>query len=177
MGIISKLEEENKKLTLKLGITAKLEEENKTLTLKLGELSKKVNKDVDALTETERNETDDNNPFAYLNNSTEPWAVKYRELRAYKSKHGDCKVPKSFSGGLGSWVDNQRTAYRNFRAGKKTAMTQQRIDALDDIEFFWGSKFPAPYKWEDGLSELEKYSKVMGHANIPIDESNQTPVA
>ena len=159
-------------------IIAKLKEENEELTMKLAELTKKANVDVDALTETERNESDDDDPsFAFLNDSNEPWAVKYRQLRAYKSKHGDCKVPKSFAGGLGSWVDNQRTAYRYFRAGKKTALTQQRIDALDEIEFFWGSKFPAPYKWEDGLAELEKYSQVMGHANIPLDESNQTPVA
>jgi Helicase associated domain len=31
--------------------------------------------------------------------------------------------------------------------------------------------------WEQGMAEFEKLHKAMGHANIPINENNHTPIA
>jgi len=39
--------------------------------------------------------------------------------------------------GLGRWVDSQRQYYKKWKAGTPTSLTQERIDALNDLGFIW----------------------------------------
>jgi hypothetical protein len=81
-------------------------------------------------------------------------------------------------GQLGQWVNNQKRAYKNVKTGKKgVKITSERIAMLDSLGFHWGKNFPEPFSWEQGMAELKKFHAAMGHANIPINDSNHTPIA
>jgi hypothetical protein len=41
---------------------------------------------------------------------------------------------------LGTWVHTQRRQYKLMIEGKKSSMTQEKIQALDSIGFFWTTK-------------------------------------
>jgi Helicase associated domain len=45
------------------------------------------------------------------------------------------KWPQDMS--LGRWVSMQRGQYKDFKAGRKTVMTKERIKLLQDIGFEW----------------------------------------
>ena len=59
-------------------------------------------------------------------------------LKAYKTEHGDCRVPQRFrtKGGfqLGTWVTHRRNDYKVGR------LTPDRIDALNKLGFIWSVK-------------------------------------
>jgi len=67
------------------------------------------------------------------------WFKKFELLKEYKENHGNCLVPHDYDL-LGSWVNAQRYFYRRFKEGKKTYISQKRIDLLDEIQFVWDSK-------------------------------------
>eukprot|EP00957_Ditylum_brightwellii_P144314 10994363-Ditylum_brightwellii.AAC.1 len=86
------------------------------------------------------------------------WMERYQELVQYKHDHGDCLVPKDYASNhsLGRWVENQRHYYR-----KKTSITPERIQKLNDIEFIWE---PLEYKWNLQYQELVDFVGSNGHA-------------
>ena len=56
-------------------------------------------------------------------------------LTAYKAEHGHVRVPKRFQTKdgftLGSWVGSRRKEYKN------RTLSQERIDALEEVGFIW----------------------------------------
>jgi hypothetical protein len=101
-----------------------------------------------------------------------PWSIKYHLLKQYKQQHGDCKVPQRDKD-LGRWVNNLRSLLKNNK------LSQERIDKLDKIGFYWGKDFPEPRTWDDNFQELQEYHSTFGHSNVPVDSnpSLQTPLA
>jgi len=103
------------------------------------------------------------------------WEVRYMELRAYKTQHGNCLVPKTsrVSPQLGSWVHEQRRQYRLMREGKSSPMTPERIKALEELGFVWAPKkielaSGIAFSWENGLEHLNHYKSVHGNCFVPI---------
>jgi hypothetical protein len=101
-----------------------------------------------------------------------PWSTKYHLLKQYKQQHGDCKVPEKDKA-LGIWVKNAR------QHRKQNRLSQERIDKLDKIGFYWGKGYPEPRTWDDNFQELQEYHSTFGHSNVPVDSnpSLQTPLA
>jgi hypothetical protein len=146
----SKVREQEKELREK-------EEEVKKLKQIIDELQAKVEgadegDDDDELSE---DETDKLNP-------NDPWDKNIIKLLEFRAANGHCNVPISVPG-LGKWVTNQRY---NYTKGK---LKVERIIQLENIGFIWGKNHPAPMSWEEGLEELKKYKKTMGHCNILVD--------
>ena len=90
-----------------------------------------------------------------------PFSKNYSLLKQYKQENGDCKVPQKQKP-LGKWVDNTRSKFKN----KK--LSQDKIDKLNKIGFYWGKGHPEPATWEDRLEELQKYQETFGHCNVPV---------
>jgi len=69
---------------------------------------------------------------AVLLRLTDPWDGWYGRLLAYVEEHGDALVPRKYKAAdgaaLGSWVSNQRTAYK---AGKMSEARAARLEAVD----------------------------------------------
>ena len=70
------------------------------------------------------------------------WNKRLQELRAYRAAHGSCNVPQRYQANLplGTWVHTQRRQYKLRKEGKKNSMTQEKIEALESIDFNWDAK-------------------------------------
>ena len=89
----------------------------------------------------------DSTKNAKESSSTEPvkggretrWTARYNELVAFQRQHGHCRVPHGygFNRKLAWWVMNQRAQFSHMKQGKKTWLTRERIQMLDDLGFIW----------------------------------------
>ena len=90
-----------------------------------------------------------------------PWETRFKELLKYRAKRGDCNIPVRSKGGIGTWVSNQRRAY------KDGELSQDRIDQLNGIGFKWSLKERGPLQWEMRFEELIEYKAKHGSCNVP----------
>jgi hypothetical protein len=69
------------------------------------------------------------------------WVDRLSELTEYRQKHGHCNVPANYSENpkLGTWVQPQRYHYKLHLDGKKSQMTNLRIQELESLGFEWKS--------------------------------------
>lgn len=67
------------------------------------------------------------------------WDKRFEELVEYQKKHQSTNVPGKYKANpaLGTWVRNQRCQYWAKRRGKKSPMTEKRIEKLQSIGFRW----------------------------------------
>ena len=74
------------------------------------------------------------------------WTQMYRQLEAYKTEHGHCRVPTRYKGDanaparLGKWVE-QQWGRRNGQKGK-SPLTEDEFERLDALGFVWEVKKP-----------------------------------
>ena len=59
------------------------------------------------------------------------WERRYEALVAYKAEHAHCNAPCREETGVGKFVSQQRTAY------KENRLSEERIKRLEDIGFTW----------------------------------------
>jgi len=67
------------------------------------------------------------------------WQKQFNLLLEFKERHGHTIVPQHYkeNKNLALWVTTQRYDYKKFRENKKTFMSQERVDALNEIGFVW----------------------------------------
>ena len=102
---------------------------------------------------------------------SDPWNIKYKQLRQYRMENGDCRVLADYKQNppLGIWVKNQRQHYGNVQGGKKgRKISQERIEKLDSIGFFWGVKYSTGTErsFKEYISELQKYKHTFGNFKV-----------
>ena len=70
------------------------------------------------------------------------WNKRLGELKVYREENGDCVVPRGYNDNqkLGRWVNNQRAQYRLMKDGKKSQMTEERAQKLEEAGFVWKAK-------------------------------------
>ncbi|MEE2845109.1 MAG: Helicase associated domain protein [Gemmatimonadota bacterium] len=97
-----------------------------------------------------------------LRHSTETFWEGLGYLKAYKTEHGDCRVPAIFRTEdgftLGTWVVHRRGEYKNER------LISDRIDALNKLGFIW-DLFEDDY--QRGLDYLKAYKAEHGDCRVP----------
>ena len=90
-------------------------------------------------------------------------SIWFGKLAAYKSEHGDVRVPFKFKtadgSALGIWVSEQR---RHKSRGK---LCPERVGRLDALGMVWD---PLLEDWEDKLSKLVAYQSEHGHVRVPF---------
>ena len=99
------------------------------------------------------------------------WHDHFRQLCGYKVQFGHCRVPQKYTANpkLGSWVQKQRTRYREFQEGKASPMTKQRIRDLEIIRFDWGtSRTDSETIWSMRFQQLLEFKSQYGHCVVPI---------
>ena len=99
-------------------------------------------------------------------NVSRQWIAIFQELKLYKAKHGHCNVPQR-TGRLGAWVHNQRRQYRLLQEGKRSSMTDERIQKLESIGFQWSLRGTPKGSWGTMLDELKSFKDKHGHCNVP----------
>mmetsp|Transcript_6646 Transcript_6646/g.9711 ORF Transcript_6646/g.9711 Transcript_6646/m.9711 type:complete len:482 (+) Transcript_6646:276-1721(+) len=98
-----------------------------------------------------------------------PWNQRLSELAAYKEERGTCVVPKNTPGyeQLALWCMNQRQEYRKRKEGKKTKMTDKRVQQLDDVGFVWRMSEHENVSFEERMDQLREYKLEHGDCNVP----------
>lgn len=109
--------------------------------------------------------------FSLAHVPQENWETMFGALKAYKEKHGDCRVPYSFDGeshlprSLGGWVYDQRaTVPPKAAAGNQISIDRQR--KLNDIGFDWDGN-AAHEKWMQMFDRLKEYHAEHGNCRVP----------
>ncbi|KAG7372863.1 helicase domain protein [Nitzschia inconspicua] len=76
------------------------------------------------------------------------WYTRFESLKAFFLANGHCGIPSKFEdGSLNVWIKHQRRQYLLFMNGEKSAMTEERIVALNSIGFNWNPRnFVRPQK-------------------------------
>ena len=64
------------------------------------------------------------------------------------------------------WVKTQLTLYRNGKAGKLPALSDERIRLLEELDITWGVRRKV-IPWEDQFQELMDYKRRFGNVNVP----------
>ena len=79
---------------------------------------------------------------------------------------GHCRVPKQYASNftLGWWVSQQRHHYWLQQEGKPSAMTVERIRALDDVGFDWRAN---KTDWSARFQQLCKYKAQFANCLVP----------
>ena len=92
----------------------------------------------------------------------EDWEDKFSKLVAYKSEHGDVRVPREFKTTdgcpLGRWVSVHR------RSKAKGTLCPKREGRLDALGMVWD---PFLEDWENKFSKLVAYKSEHGHVRVP----------
>ena len=89
----------------------------------------------------------------------EQWEKGFEELEYFRKQKGHCLVPATLQSrgfGLGNWVSRQRN--------QSDTLDTSQINRLNLIGFSWN---PHGELWEKCYSELLKFRKREGHANVP----------
>jgi hypothetical protein len=93
----------------------------------------------------------------------EKWEAMLERLREFHQKHGHFSVRGDSK--LYNFVKNQRHQYRLFVRGKRSQMTRERIEALEQIGFEWGKSHDI--RWNERMQELDTFSTIYGHQAVP----------
>jgi len=110
----------------------------------------------------------------YLSSQNDIWEAMYEKLKQYKAEYGDTDVPQKYADNpqLGSWVNKQRSGYKNFRAGKKQSMcngmSEDRIQQLESIGFGWVCEKKISPTWKVMYENLKQYKSEYGDTNVPL---------
>jgi hypothetical protein len=113
------------------------------------------------------------------------WNNMYKFLLAYYARNGHCNVSQDIVStrtrkrdietkeeqdfnALARWVGNQRVFFKKHKNGYKTKLNQQRIDALDRLDFIWDLKGA---KWRLRFDELLQFQSECSHCRVPTSYS------
>ena len=88
-----------------------------------------------------------------------PWEERYRQLLAFKKKHGHCLVPKGYPENpqLSQWVCNQRQFFR------KGMLQAGRLNLLRKVGFSFNKH---DNSFDTRYEELCRFKKKTGHLNV-----------
>jgi hypothetical protein len=67
------------------------------------------------------------------------WQERYSQLISFKERYGNCRVPSYCKENpqLASWVKCQRRQYKLFWDGKRSSMSVERTQLLENVGFVW----------------------------------------
>jgi len=105
-----------------------------------------------------------------MDKSRNKWTELVVELRAYKRKHGDCKVPADYRDNpqLGRWVAAQR--YKR----KIGVLSETQVRTLDKLGFVWSASDEA---WDAMFERLQAFKREHMHCNVPTHWSKNRSLA
>ena len=87
----------------------------------------------------------------------------------FREEHGHCNVPQSKEK-LGKQVNNLRSAYKKYCAGKQSTLTSDSVSQLEEVGFKWFSKII--HKGYELFDLLVSYANEEQHCDVPRDHKN-----
>eukprot|EP00978_Attheya_sp_CCMP212_P009997 scaffold23957_cov56-Attheya_sp.AAC.3 len=110
--------------------------------------------------------------FVFTKNANPKFEERFEDLVEFHAKHGHCRPPRSDPSGLGKWVQRQRELMDLHKEGKKTPLSQERIDKLNSLGFQWRvvarpKDRVKPQPWETRFQQLLDFKEKHGHTIVP----------
>ena len=107
------------------------------------------------------------------------WYERLIQLQKFQAENGHCNVPELYEGNpqLGNWVHNQRKDYQKRMDGESSSITDERVEALDDIDFVWGIFRSPKVDWQDRFDALVAYREEYGDCNVSSNYANDPALA
>jgi len=102
------------------------------------------------------------------------WKVQFQQLCEYNAQFGNCSVPATYPANpkLGLWASKQRRSYRLHQEGMPSALTSERLRALDDIGFVGATgKTDLASIWSARLQQMREFKVQFGHCLVPMKYS------
>ncbi|KAL7478633.1 hypothetical protein ACHAW6_004388 [Cyclotella cf. meneghiniana] len=105
------------------------------------------------------------------------WNKKMEELKQYKQTFGNTMVPQRYQVNpqLGTWVHTQRRQYKLMQEGKKSSMTQDKIDALNAVGFVWVARSSENDESSDSEEAVNENADDINQNEIE-DRTNSSPL-
>ena len=112
------------------------------------------------------------------------WEKSRQQLVDFKVKYRHTNVPAKYAENkpLGTWVSTQRTQYKLFKEKRKSSMTRERIQSLDELDFEWELRSTRTWElrstrtWEENRQELVDFKKKYRHTNVPAKYAENRPL-
>jgi hypothetical protein len=110
--------------------------------------------------------------FVFTKNANPKFEERFEDLVEFHAKYGHCRPPRSDPSGLGKWVQRQRELMDLHKEGKKTPLSQDRIDKLNSLGFQWRvvarpKDRVKPQPWETRFQQLLDFKEKHGHTVVP----------
>jgi len=96
--------------------------------------------------------------------NTDSWDLMYQSLKDFHAEAGDTDVPAGSR--LGVWVARQRKEYQSYIAGKKSKLTEDKVEKLQAVNFLFTSVKKA-LQFEQRVDEFVKFKKDNGDVDPP----------
>jgi len=103
------------------------------------------------------------------------WEERRQQLVVFKNKFRHTNVPQRYAENnqLATWVNTQRSQYKLLKAGKKSHMTRERIQSLDELGFEWKVHV---YTWEEHRQQLADFKEKFHSTNVPRPYAENRPL-
>lgn len=72
--------------------------------------------------------------WSLTNNKTVSWEERFEALKRFKEENGHCMVPRGHVD-FGSWPSYQQNQYKNWKEGKSSKLTKEKVNKLIEIGF------------------------------------------
>ena len=72
--------------------------------------------------------------WSLMSKKTLSWEERFEALKRFKEKNGHCAIPRGHVD-FGSWPNYQRNQYTNWKEGKPSKLTKEKVDKLIEIGF------------------------------------------
>lgn len=99
--------------------------------------------------------------------------MRLEGMKQFKAEHGHINIPVS-NEELGDFVVRQRKHYRLLKMGRPSAMTEERIESLEQLGFEWNTdkwkdtkEWEDPVSWDERFQELLDFKAAHGHTIVP----------
>ena len=101
------------------------------------------------------------------------WQQRLAELRAFRKRHGHCKVTPL----LGATPAFAKWVHRVRREGHEGRLSPEHRRALDKLGFHWGESSPGnDIRWARRYEELLAYHKRFGHTRVSAGWHENRPL-
>ena len=100
--------------------------------------------------------------MVWTNKFDDQWEKAFAEAQSWYAQYGHLDIPTAHTANgvrLGRWIYRQREAW------EKGKLTEERKSRLDAIGMIWTQEDP----WEINYREAEKYFRIHGDLEIPVD--------
>ena len=117
--------------------------------------------------------------FPFQQTDEELWENGYNNLIEYKAINNHCDAPRRDEIN-GRWVAHQRSMFKSNQEGKITALTDERIEKLENIGFKFSVKEKPEDTWEKQYAALVVYNDTHGNCSVPCsycDENGKKTLA